>query len=174
ASAEDKALNTAIESLKAKPAPETRVVEITCESTSPTVARDFVNTLTDEFIQQNLAVRTNMNQLTQQWLSSQLDDMRGKLERSESALQTYVRSAGLIEADETGSKVSEQQLLNTQNELARAQADRAAQEARYVIATSAPPESLGDVVDDLQLRQYEERSTELKQQLADLRTIYAE
>ncbi|HWR52727.1 MAG TPA: Wzz/FepE/Etk N-terminal domain-containing protein, partial [Bryobacteraceae bacterium] len=161
------ALASAAGNVKIRSAGETRIVELLCDSTDPKLAADFVNTLTDEYIKQNLEVRWSMSERTGEWLSKQLDDMRIKLERSEDGLQAYARSAGLIFSSEGGAKLSEEQLRQVQTELGRAQADRVAQQSRFEIARSSPPEALADVLDNTSLRAYQAKLTELRQQLAD-------
>lgn len=171
-SLQEAALASAIGSLKVKSAGETRIVEVTCDSTSPKLAADFANALADEYIKQNIEVRWNMSQRTGEWLGRQLDDMRLKLERSEQALQTYARTAGLILASESGTKFSEEQLKNLQAELNKAQGDRIAQQSRYEMARTSRPDALPDVLDNASLRTYQARLTELRQQLADVSLTY--
>ena len=80
---------------------------------------------------------------------------------------------GLIVTSENGPLLSEEQLRDVQNELTKAQAERAAQQARYETARSAPPEALADVVGNQALRSYDAKLTELRQQLADASAVYA-
>jgi capsular exopolysaccharide synthesis family protein len=169
---QEAALASALKSLKVHSAGETRIVELTCDSTSPKLAADFTNALADEYIKQNIEVRWNMTQRTGEWLGRQLDDMRLKLERSDQALQTYARSAGLMLASESGTKFSEEQLKNLQAELNKAQGERIAQQSRYEIARTSRPDALADVLDNEALRGYQVRLTELRQQLADVSLTY--
>jgi capsular exopolysaccharide synthesis family protein len=159
-------------SLKVKSIPDTRIVEVTCDSPDPKVAASFVNAVAEEYIKQNLEVRWNMSQRTGEWLSNQLEDMRAKLKRSENALQAYARASGLIVAAENSTIISEDQLRNVQAELAKAQAERAAQQSRYEMARTSPPESLSDIVDSGPLQAFVAKLTDLRQQAADLGATY--
>ena len=57
----------------------------------PALAADFVNTLTAEFIQQNLESHWKTTQQTGEWLTHQMEDVRIKLEKSEDKLQNYAK-----------------------------------------------------------------------------------
>jgi len=95
---QEAALAREVGSLKVKAIPDTRIVEVSCDSPDPKVAAGFVNAVAEEYIQQNLEVRWQMSQRTGEWLSTQLEDMRVKLKTSETALQSYARDSGLIVA----------------------------------------------------------------------------
>lgn len=169
---QEAALAREIGSFKVKSIPDTRILEVTCDSPDPKVAASFVNAVAEEYIQQNMEVRWKMSQRTGEWLSSQLQDMRAKLKRSEDALQAYARSSGLIVAAENSTRIPEDQLRNVQAELSKAQAERAAQQSRYEMARTSPPESLSDVVDSEPLQAFVAKLTDLRQQAADLNATY--
>ena len=136
------------------------------------LAATFANTLGNEFIEQNMEARWQMSQRTGDWLSRQLDDMRIKLERSDDALQSYARQTGLMftggSESSTGGSVSEQKLRQLQEELSKAQADRIAQQSRYELTRNATPETLPDVVNDSNLREFQSKLTDLERQDAEL------
>lgn len=169
---QEAALAREVGSLKVKAIPDTRIVEVSCDSPDPKVAAGFVNAVAEEYIQQNLEVRWQMSQRTGEWLSTQLEDMRVKLKTSETALQSYARDSGLIVAAENSTKIPEDQLGNLQGELVKAQAERAARQSRYEMARSSPPETLSDFVDSAPLQAFAAKLTELRQQAADLNATY--
>ena len=170
ATAYEQAVAMAAGAVKVRSDEETRIVEILCDSTDPKVAAAFANTLADEYIRENLESRWNMAQRTSEWLARQLEDMRIKLERSEDALQTYARNAGLMMTADRN--VSEEKLRQIQEELSRAQADRIAKQSRYETARTSPPEALPDVVNDASLRAYQSRIADLQRELAELSTTF--
>ncbi len=173
ADAREEALGFAQGSLKLRAAGQTRVVEILCDSTDPRLAAEFANTLGNEYIDQSMEARWEMNQRTSAWLARQLDDMRIKLERSEDQLQRYARLTGLLfTGDKDKQNVSEEKLRQLQEELSRAQADRIAKQSRYEMAQSAAPETLPDVLNDNSLREYQAKVTDLRRQEAELGATY--
>ena len=163
----------AARSLKVRAEGQTRVVEVSYDSTDPRFAADFVNTLAQEFIESNVEARWKMSERTGEWLSRQLDDMRIKLERSEDSWQSYARSTGLMFTSEK-TNVSEEKLRQLQEELSKAQADRITSQSRWEITKTSPPDALPDVLNDSSLRSLQEKLTELRRQQAQLITIYTE
>jgi len=165
------ALRQAAGAMKVRAAGQTRIIELLVDSTDPQVAAAFANTMTNEFIEQNMEARWQMSQRTGDWLSRQLDDMRLKLERSEDALQAYARQTGLMFTSEKNN-VSDDKLKQLQEELSKAQADRMAKQSRYELTRSATPDTLPDVLNDNNLRDVQTKLTDLRRQEAELSTTY--
>ena len=115
-----------------------RIVEITCDSTQPAVAAGFANTLTREFIEQNLEARWKSTEYTGEWLTRQLQDIKIKLEKADEELNTYARSSGLTFTDEKTS-VEEDKLRSLQKDLLQAQSDRVSKQSKYEMAQAARP-----------------------------------
>ena len=165
-------LSFAANHLKVHAAGQTRIIELTVDSPNPQTAAAFANTLTSEFIDQNLETRWKTTQHTGEWLSHELDDMRIRLEKSEDRLQQYANQAGLMFTDKDKNSVSEEKLSQLQTALTAAQTDRIVKQSRWEMANSSPPEALPDILDDANLREYQGKLTELKRQLAEQRAIY--
>ncbi|MGE5646005.1 MAG: GumC family protein [Acidobacteriota bacterium] len=153
--------------LKIRAHPNSRIIDITADSKDPALAAEFVNTLTHEFIDQNLESRWKTTQDTGNWLLRQMGDVRTKLEESEEQLRSYARDAGLVFTSEKNN-VEEEKLRQLQEELSKAQADRVARQSKYEVAATAAPESLPDVLDDGSLKESQSRLTDLRRQFADL------
>ncbi len=156
---------------------QTRVLEVLFDSTDPRFAAAFVNHLTSAYIEANMDARWQMSKRTAEWLSRQIDEMRTKLELSESSLESYARTSGLLfTAPATGlgdkTNVAEEKLRQLQTELSRAQADRATAQSRFEIASTAPPNTLADVLNDPSLRGLQDKLTELHRQQAELIAVY--
>ena len=165
------AVGTAAGSVRVRASGTNRIVDITCDSTQPQVAAAFANTLTKEFIEQNLEARWKSTEYTGEWLTRQLQDIKVKLEKADEALNSYARASGLTYTDEKNS-VSDEKLRDLQKELMQAQADRISKQSKYEMAVNSPPEALPDVLDDSSLREYETNLTELQRQYAQLRIAF--
>lgn len=150
---------------------QTRLVELSCDSTDAKLAATFANALANEFIEQNVEARWKMTQRTGEWLTKQIDELRIKLERSEDALQAYARQSGLMFTSEK-TNVSEEKLRQLQEELSKAQADRISRQSRYEMARGSAPETLADILNDVALREYQTRLTDLRRQHAELSATY--
>jgi capsular exopolysaccharide synthesis family protein len=166
-----RAIAMAAGALKVRAQPNTRLVEILCDSTDPDLAADFANSLTGEYIEQNLNARWQTAQHTGEWLTRQMEDVRIKLEKSEDALQAYARETGLLFTAEKDN-VADQKLKQLQDELSKAQADRVARQSRYELATRASADSIAEVLDDANLKDIQGKLTDLRRQLAELSSSY--
>jgi capsular exopolysaccharide synthesis family protein len=167
---------TALGNLTVRQLGQTRILEITYNSPDADFASVFVNTLAVEYIQSNMEARWKMSEHTSEWLTAQLDEMRIKLERSETVLQNYARDSGLLFTGNTATNdrnnVSEERLRQLQDELSKAQGARTAVQSRYEISQSAPPGAIGDVLNDASLRQLRDKITELSRARAEAAVIY--
>ena len=159
-------------SLKVRAAGQTRIVELTVDSSSPDTAATFANTLTDEFISQSLESRWQTTERTGQFLTRQIDDMRIRLERSEDELQRYAGRAGLVFTNDDKTNVSESKLEQIQQALSAAQTDRIAKQSRWEMATTSPADALPDVLNDTGLKDYQAKLTDLNRQYAELRATF--
>ena len=167
ASTREKILTLVAKNLKISTEANTRLVEIRYDSTNPQLAADFVNTLTAEFVQQNLESHWKTTQQTGEWLTRQMEDVRVKLEKSDDQLQSYAQASGLLFTSEKDN-VAEEKLRQLQEELSKAQADRVTSQSKYELASKASPESLPEVLDDATLKEYQVKLTDLRRQLAEI------
>ncbi|MGA8233725.1 MAG: polysaccharide biosynthesis tyrosine autokinase [Candidatus Acidiferrales bacterium] len=167
ASTREKSLTLAAKNLKISTEPNTRLIEIRYDSTNPQLAADFVNTLTSEFVQQNIESHWKTTQQTGEWLTHQMEDIRIKLEKSEDQLQSYAQASGLLFTSEKDN-VAEDRLRQLQDGLSKAQTDRVAKQSKYELVSTASPESLPEVLDDGTLKEYQGKITDLRRQLAEV------
>jgi capsular exopolysaccharide synthesis family protein len=148
-----------------------RMVEINCESPDPRFAATYADTLAQEYIDYGMESLWQSAQKSSDWLTRQLQDMRTKLEQSETQLQTYTRDSGLIFTDKNQS-VDDERLKQIQSELSTAQADRITKQSAYEIASTTPPEALPQVLDNGRLSEYQAKLADLRRQYAEQSTIY--
>jgi polysaccharide biosynthesis transport protein len=158
-------------SLVVHPFAKTRLIDISVSSTNPKLAADFANTLTQEFIQQNLEGHFQATRTTGDWLSRELNDARKELIRSENALQAYARESGLIFTDED-TNVATGKLQQFQDQLSAAIGDRITKQSRLALAQNSPPDSLTDILSDVGLHDIVSKLNASRTELADLSTIY--
>jgi capsular exopolysaccharide synthesis family protein len=172
ASDRDRVLEEARENLDLRETRQSRIVDITYDSPDPAYAADFVNALSQEYIEQNIETRWRLSQYTGDWLARQLDDMRKKLGDSEDRLQGYAHNEGLLFTSDKQSP-SEDKLRQVQEALSKAQEDRMNKQARMETAASASPEAVPDQGDtNVSLKDYETKLTDLRRQRAELVTVF--
>ena len=166
------ALGVAAGSVRVRASGTNRIVEVTCDSTNAQLAADFCNTLTQEFIDQNLEARWQTTEYTGQWLTKQLDDLKVKLEKQEEELQAYARADRSRVHRRTRATRSRRKLADLQKELSTAQADRIAKQSKYEMATTSPPGALPDVLDDVDLKDSQKSLADLQAKLAQLNVTF--
>ena len=168
----EQAIQMAVLSLKVRGSGMTRVIEVYADSKTPQFAADFVNTLASEFIQQSLDVRWNSAQRVTEWLTQQIENLRMKLERSEGRLNAYTRASGLLFLSQDKETATDPRLTELEQELFRAQTDRVMKESKYELANTRSADSLPEVLDDITLREYQTRLSDLQRQFAELTAAY--
>ncbi len=162
-----KALSEAYQSLDVVPSKQSHVLELTCESTHPQVAADFVNVLAEEYIAMNMEERWETYQNTGKWLTLAQDQLKEKLEKSEKELVEFARKTGVMFTSDS-QNVAEEKLKLQQAELSKARTERIAKQSVYESSLSSPTESLPEVLDYGPMASYQVKLAELRQQLAEL------
>jgi polysaccharide biosynthesis transport protein len=144
-----------------------RIIEIVADSPDPSVAEAVANSWAQEYIDQNLESRWKTTQYTGEWLTKQIEGLRTNLESSESALREFGLSSGLMFTEEKNS-VSEEKLRQLQQELLKAEAERAVKQSQYEISLTASADALPEVLDDPALKEYQTALVRLHGQKAEL------
>jgi capsular exopolysaccharide synthesis family protein len=162
-------LNSAFASFDARPVNGTRLIELSCDSTSPQMASEFINAMATEFVEETARSRSQNSQKTNDWLSAQIEETKIKLQEAEGRLQEYAKNSGNLFVGQA-STLDDSKLKQLQDELAGIQADRIAKQARYEMASKSSPGSVPEVLDNEALRNYQTEIAELQRQKALLET----
>jgi succinoglycan biosynthesis transport protein ExoP len=168
----ERALALVEPALKVRTELNTRIVEVTFDSTDPQVAADFANALSAAFAEATIEKRWEAAEKTSEWLTRQLQDVRTKLANAEDAVRTYTRASNLIFLSDKDN-VAEDRLRQLQLELSKAQAERAARQSVYELTSVTPQEALPQVLDDSTLKDYQVQLTALRRQLGELASSLA-
>jgi polysaccharide biosynthesis transport protein len=138
-------LARANKTLSVRVLPGTRIIEISCDSTVPEVAANFVNALASEYLYQNLQSRSTNSQRTSQWLQGELEETKARLEQAESRLQEFSRKSGNLFVSEPET-LSGTRLKELQGNLAAAQTDRINKQALYQASLTRPIETFPEAL----------------------------
>lgn len=157
--------------VKVIPLERTRMLELVAEAETPELAAHYLNLLTAEYTQMLLQTRWESAEVTTQWLTRQLDDLRNKLQQSEGEVQRYRMTSGMLFTDDKQS-VEEAKLRQLQDELARAEVDRVAKQSAYEIAATSLAEAVPQIIDNGRLSGYQVKLAELGRELAELKSMY--
>jgi len=163
---ESEAVGTLLNRLSVKSDADSDLITITVDTPDPQMSATLANEVANEYMDQEQEARWNNAVRVGKWLTSQLEDFRKKLQNSEEELQRYAMSASLLYTSDQNN-VADDRLRQIQQDLSRAQADRAEKQAQLEIVSAATEDSLPRVMDDAPMR-------DLKMRLADLRRQYAE
>jgi succinoglycan biosynthesis transport protein ExoP len=164
-------LNVAMFTFIARPVNRTRLIELTCESTSPDVAAQFLNSMAAEFADDTSRSRMQTAQRTSEWLAAQIEETKAKVQEAEEHLRDYVQSSGNVFVGQEQT-LEDTRLAELKGDLAKIQSERIARQTRYELTLRNPPESLGEVLDNAVLRGYQSQLETLKRDKAALETVY--
>ena len=156
---------------------DSRIVTIAFESTDPKLSATLANAYADGFIELNLNRKFDSSSYARQFLASQLDAARNKVEVSERDLNRYSRAAGLIRVSnqsdgadhETTLSVTNDALLAANQAAVAAKAERIAAEGRWSAVANAPVLSIPDVIQNQAIQGLTQQKAEIEAKLADER-----
>lgn len=121
--------------LSLRPIPGSRVIEISFEGRTPTMAARIVNTLAEQYIVNQLDAKLTATRKASEWLADRTDQLGERLREAELA----VEEARAELADESGQStdITQQQLAELNGALAGARATRARLEVQYKSVSAA-------------------------------------
>ena len=131
--------------LKVEPVPGTRMISIQFMDPDPDVSAKIVNNLVKDYIDQYFRIRYAATVQASDWLSEQLNDLKGQVESSQQKLADFQRQAGILGTDETHNIVMTR-LQQIDEQLTTAQANRILAQAVWQLAQTGNPELLPGLV----------------------------
>ncbi len=150
---------------------KSEVVEIYFDSHDPVRAALGANTVVSEYVAMNREAQLGSARDTTEWLSAQISDLKTKLDRENEALQSFAGASGLLYSANQGA-LTTQRVGEIQEQLTKAEAERAARQSRYETAVSNPLESLPDGAENSLLRDYEANLVTAERDLIQYRSMY--
>src|SRR6266850_1253723 len=161
--------------LRINPISRSRLLTIQFDSHDAELSARVVNSLAENYVEQNLEARWAATQKAADWLSQQLLGVKAKLEGSEEQLQNYARRNDLIflETDKGPSRNVENELVQQlQEELTKAEAQRFEKEALYRVVEAGDYESLPGISENKVIQDLTERLAELKREVDTNKQLY--
>src|SRR5215813_13354745 len=120
-------------SLGVKRVPNSRLMDVTFESTDPQLAARIVNAHIENFIQTNLRSRYEATSQASSWLADQLNELKLKVQKSEDARIAYERQNQIWTLDDK-QNITTQRLADVSKELTEAQSERLKKESLFTFA----------------------------------------
>lgn len=89
-----------LKAVSVEPVRNTRLVEIRVEDTDPKMAAEIANAIASGYVRQTLELKLGAARDALTWLTTQVSDLKSKVNESELNLQRYREQAGLTSAEE--------------------------------------------------------------------------
>jgi succinoglycan biosynthesis transport protein ExoP len=150
---------------------DTRILEVSFESNSPSVAASTVNALIHNYIEYNISTKYDATRQATGWMERQLEELKVKVEKSQQALVDYERQNNMVNIGDKQS-VADSRLQDLTKDLTAAQIERLQKESLYSVVRSDDSQmgflaGPGSVLANLQSKE-----VELSEQYADAVTHY--
>ncbi len=158
-------------SLAVQRVPNSQLLDVTFSASDPQLAARVVNAHINNFIEQNFRSKFEAATQASNWLASQLDEMKVKVEDSEDARLAYERQNQIWTVDQN-QDISAEKLGEIEKELMDAQADRINKEAVYQLAQTGNYEAIPAVRESTVIQDIMKQESELNAQYADALAQY--
>jgi uncharacterized protein involved in exopolysaccharide biosynthesis len=164
--------------LTVAPVKNTRLVMISFEDPAPALAVEVANAVANEYVKYNLSLKHRNAREAAAWLEGQLGDLRGNVERSAAALQTYQAKADLLGIQEQR-QVTVSKIVDVNRAYMDAQKQRLEVEARRrelarILRDPAASEDVWAVVDNPLIQKLKTDVLDLQAERAKLAQLYTE
>lgn len=171
--AERNGIAVAVRTFQARPITKTRLIELTCDSTSPDVASQFLNAMAQEFLEDTSHSRIQTATKTSEWLAGQIEETKARVQDAEEKLREFSQSHGNMFAGQDAT-LDDTRLARLKGELAQIQNERIARQTRYELTerNANSPLALAEVLADGNLRNYQVQLETLKRDRAVLMLTY--
>jgi succinoglycan biosynthesis transport protein ExoP len=160
-------INEFLDKLKVEPIRNSRLVKVHFDSQDPNLAKQIPNTLAELYIQQNLEARFKATEQAKEWLTRQLDDLKGKVEKADETLRAFGSTHGIISLEEKENIVI-QRLSELNEALAKAEAERMAKEALYRQTQTPNADSLPSILENKLVQELKQTYIQLEAQYMKL------
>jgi succinoglycan biosynthesis transport protein ExoP len=153
-------------SLSVKRIPNSRLMEVSFESTDPQLAARILNSHLHNYIELNFQSKYNATTQASNWLKDQLDELKVRVEKSESARIEYERQNQIWSVDDK-SNITTQRLSDLSKELTDAQTESLKREALYEFAESGDLDGVPELRDNAVLQDMQKKRGDLSVQYTD-------
>ena len=157
--------------IKVKPIPETKLVEVSYASPFPVLTAEIVNTLAEEFINFSVEKRYETTQQASDFLSEQIANLREDLAAKERELQRYGQEKEIFFLSDTESTVVNK-FADLSKAYTQAQIDRIKAEAAYLELKSLKVDSLPQFVSNPVIQQLRAEYTRIKNEYEEKSKIF--
>jgi succinoglycan biosynthesis transport protein ExoP len=154
-------------SLSVKRIPTSRLMEVSFESTDPVLAARILNAHLENFKEQNIQSKFDSSAEASTWLTSQLGDLKLKVEKSENDRINYERQNQIWSLDNDKNNMTTQRLSDLNKELTDAESETLKKRALYEYAQSGALDAVPQIRDTSLLQDMVRKQADLSIQYTD-------
>ncbi len=163
--------------VEVNPVRGSRLVYVTFTAMEPKFAAEAVNTLVDEYVEQNLQVRVRSSQNMLDWLANEIQKQQAKVRQSEQALSDYRDKQNALSLDDKQNIVT-QRLTQLNDAMIAAKTKKVQREALYnqvrAMAGTTTPDAIPAIAQNPQIASLKNQIADLQQQRATLAEKYGD
>jgi polysaccharide biosynthesis transport protein len=160
-----------LRALKITQPPHTFLLLISYRSPDPQLSADVANEIANSYIRHTYDIRFQAASQLTGYMERQLEELKAKMEQSASALANFEKDLDVINPEEK-TNVFSARLLELNNDLTAAEADRAAKEAAYNAVKGGLLQAAEASGQGEQLRTLEARLNEAQERFAEVQTQF--
>src|SRR5450432_703594 len=158
-------------SLSVRRVPNSRLLDISFESTNPLLAAQTVNAHIKNYIDQNRRSHYQSTTEATAWLTDQLDELRVKVKNSEDARLEYEKKNQIWELDDK-QNITTSRLADLNKELTLAQNERMKSQSLFEFAKSGEIDSVPQIRDNVAVQDLIHKRAEISAQYNDALAQY--
>jgi succinoglycan biosynthesis transport protein ExoP len=170
---ESAALEVFQRKLSVNPVRNSRLIEVSYASHDARLSQLVTNSLVTQFIDQNYRNRYTTTMEASAWLSTQLNDLREKVQESNQAVADYQKKFGFVEADDRDVPLA-QLMAEVNHQFSDASANRIETEAYVRMIDLGEADAIPSVRDDQLYQNLMTQFADARAQLAQARAIYGD
>src|ERR1700686_2561546 len=159
-------------SLSVKRVPNSRLMDVSFESTSPLLAAQVVNAHIKNFIDQNFQSHYEATSRASTWLTDQLSELKIRVEKAEDARITYERQNQIWALDGDKQNVTTQRLGDLNKELTDAQSERMRKQSLFEYVKAGDVDSVPQIRDNAAVQDLFRRRAEIYTSYTDALNQY--
>lgn len=153
-------------SLSVKRVPNSRLLEVQFEAENPELAAEVVNSHLQNYIEENFKSRFDATTQASNFLSSELEELRIKMEKSEDARVAYERQNQIWMVD-ANQNTTTQKLEDLSKSLTDVQTELSKREATYEMAHSPDADSLDAIQGNTEVQDLIKKKSDLEQKYTE-------
>jgi succinoglycan biosynthesis transport protein ExoP len=158
-------------SLSVKRVPNSRLLDISFESTNPLQAAQIVNAHIKNFIEQNFQSRYEATTRASTWLTDQLNELKIRVEKAEDARIAYERQNQIWALDDK-QNVTTQRFGDLNRQLTEVQSERMRKQSLFEFAKAGDVDSVPQIRDNSAVADLARKHADINNQYTDALNQY--